>query len=104
MAGWPVTWLPWAIACLMAGLLIGCTRQHLAARREILRLQQRVASELSAHYVTERQLIQRGRELLALRKRIEGMAEIAQSSAQLAQIYDALLADLRATDDPAVKP
>lgn len=90
--------LIWIVAGLMVGLLVAGVRQCRDLHMQILRLQQKLADERSAHYVTYRRLERRQQRLGALQKQIEAMAEIAQGSAQLAQLYEAMSAEARWAD------
>ena len=87
--------LPWAIVGLLVGMLIGGVRQQRRLRADLELLRRLHTEEKSAHYQTHRTLTRRERQLGALLKQVDGMAEIAQGSAQLAQIYEAMVAEAR---------
>jgi hypothetical protein len=86
-----MTWLPWLICGVLLGLLLGAVRVNRRLKADVLALQRRLTDERSAHYLTECRLGRRDRAIGAMRLRLAGLAEIAQGSAQLSQVYTDLV-------------
>ncbi|MGL4648285.1 MAG: hypothetical protein ACRC1H_02655 [Caldilineaceae bacterium] len=102
VAGQTVTWAAWIIAAFLAGGLIGLHRSYSRLSRDLDVVRELLTAEKSAHYATWRRLGRREQRLGALLRQLEGMREIAQSSAQLAQIYEPLMATAQWPDsEPA---
>jgi predicted Zn-dependent protease len=93
-----VTWLAWLLAALFGGALIGLSVSYARLSRDLEAVRQVLAAERSSHYVTWRRLGRREQRLGAMIRQLEGLREIAQSSAQLAQIYEPLMATAQWTD------
>lgn len=87
--------LAWALVGLLFGMLIGGLRQHRRLRADLELLRRLHTEEKSAHYQTHRTLTRRERQLGGLLKQLQGMEEIAHGSAQLAQIYESMVAEAR---------
>lgn len=92
-------WLPWLANGILAGMLMTCAWANRRMADALMIMQRRFADEKAAHFVTYSRLQRRERKLGALLKQVEAMAEIAQSSAQLAQIYEPLMAEARGWAD-----
>lgn len=90
--------LPWLAVGLLICALIVLFRKYCKLYDDLELLRRLHTEEKSAHYQTHRMLMRRERKLGVLLKQVDGMAEIAQSSAQLAQIYTSMMAEVRDAD------
>lgn len=82
-----MTLLPWVLFGLSTGALIYAVVESVNLYREVLLLRESLTNEKSAHYLTYNRLRRRDQRLGAMQRQIAGLAEIAQSSAQLSQVY-----------------
>ena len=62
------------------------------------RARERYDRERDSHYATYTRLLLRERQIRKLHRRAEALAEIAAASSLGAQLYQALMGDLRAID------
>jgi hypothetical protein len=86
-----VTWWAWLIIGGLIGALVGLERRYARLSRDLEVMRELLTSEKSAHYVTWARLGRREQRLGAILRQLEGLEEIAQGSAQLAQIYKPLM-------------
>lgn len=85
---------------LLAAALVVLAWLHLRQLREVWRLRERCAHEASSHYLTYTRLQARERQIGTLAERLRGLEEIATASAIGAQLYQALMADIRGPPAP----
>lgn len=89
-----MTWLkvlPWVLFGLTAGALCYAVLEALRLYREVLLLRESLMNEKQEHYFTYNRLRRRDEKLGAMRRQLDGMGEIASSSAKLAKIYEGLV-------------
>ena len=80
------------MVALLVGCMIGFERRYSRLERDLDVMRELLTAEKSAHYMTWARLGRREQRLGAMIRQLEGLREIAQSSAQLAQIYEPLMA------------
>lgn len=90
-------WLAVALAAIAGGLGWGWLREA----RDTQRLQVDLTHERASHWRTFCALGQRDRQIGRLEVRINALQEIAAASSIGAQLYQALVAELREGDGPA---
>jgi hypothetical protein len=89
-----ITALSIAVGVLAAALAYFVSRYR-DALRQVDMLRQSLTQEKTAHYVTWARLGRREQRLGAMRRQLDGLAEIAQSSAQLALLYESMSAEVK---------
>lgn len=94
----------WVIAtALLAAVAGGLARLWWQQAAELARLRERYANERSSHYRTWSLLTARERQIGRLGERLRGLEEIAAASAIGAQLYQAMVAELRETDATEIR-
>lgn len=89
-----VAWVAATAVLVIALVLLGI--RHRRQGRELARVREKYAHEASSHYRTYNLLLARERQIGRLGEQLRGLEEIATSSAIGAQLYQALITDLRA--------